>query len=336
MPTQIHISVPRMLIGTLVLNTVIAVALTALSPHGWIDNLVISQCVGLLTYAVIDLPRRVLWPAGAPPLVPMAVLVLAAALFGWFGGGTLAGLLLGRQLHSANLMSNTTLGFLSLTVAAGFGGTYHFWTRERMAHVERTAAEARLKLLQAQIEPHFLFNTLANLQALIAIDPQRAQSMLSHLDGYLRATLTAARSDRGTLTDEFSLLRAYLEIIAIRMGPRLAFVLDLPAALAPATVPPMLLQPLVENAIKHGLEPKIDGGRLLVAARSDGKHLLLTVEDTGLGLADGAATAGTGVGLAHVRERLAAAYGDRASMHIASGNAGGAVVTLRLPLQTGT
>ena len=112
------------------------------------------------------------------------------------------------------------LGFLALTAGAGLGGTFFFWTRERLAHSERGAAEARLKLLQAQIEPHFLFNTLANLQALIGSDPTRAQAMLGHLDGYLRATLASTRNDKCTLADEFALLRGYLEILAIRMGPR--------------------------------------------------------------------------------------------------------------------
>src|ERR1035438_7195573 len=103
-------------------------------------------------------------------------------------------------------------------------------TRGRLAQSERGAAEARLKLLQAQIEPHFLFNTLANLQMLIGSDPKRAQAMLGHLDGYLRATLASTRKDKCTLAEEFALMRGYLEILAIRMGPRLAYSIDLPDA----------------------------------------------------------------------------------------------------------
>ena len=208
-----------------------------------------------------------------------------------------------------------------------------------MADIERGAAEARLKLLRAQIEPHFLFNTLANLQALIGADPPRAQKMLGHLDGYLRATLASTRNDSSTLAREFALLTAYLEIISIRMGPRLAYSLDLPEALAAVRLPPMLLQPLVENAIRHGLEPKVEGGSVQVAASEASGALVLTVEDDGLGPAPDAAgrgpaaTAGSGVGLAHVRERLATLYGAAGSCDCAAMPGGGTRVTLRLPLQ---
>ena len=191
----------------------------------------------------------------------------------------------------------------------------------------------RLKLLQAQIEPHFLFNTLANLQALIGVDPARAQAMLSHLDGYLRAALATTRNDWDTLAGEFALLRSYLEILAIRMGPRLTYELDLPPELATARLPPMLLQPLVENAIRHGLEPKVDGGKVRVAARDEGNKLVLVVEDSGMGFGAGAA-AGTGVGLAHVKQRLAAVYGIGASIQTGESDGGGVRITLRVPLQT--
>ena len=149
----------------------------------------------------------------------------------------------------------------------------------------------------------------------------------------MRATLATTRNDRGTLADEFALLRGYLEILAIRMGPRLAHELDLPQDLARASVPPMLLQPLVENAIKHGLEPKVDGGTIRVSARAEGRTLVLVVEDTGLGFGS-VATAGSGIGLSNVRERLAALYGTAGLLETGENPGGGARVTLRLPLQT--
>jgi len=331
MPIYSHTDVPRTVFGTVALCTAIAAALTAFGSRDFSTNLVFSLCIGLLTYASIDLPRRWLWPQGAPALLPVIVLALLAAPVGWFGGSRVAGLLLGVPWKPVDMGSNAMLGFLALTAGAGLGGTFFFWTRERLAHSERVAAEARLKLLQAQIEPHFLFNTLANLQALIGSDPKRAQTMLSHLDGYLRATLASTRNDKCTLAEEFALLRGYLEILAIRMGSRLAYSLDLPDALAKARLPPMLLQPLVENAIKHGLEPKMDGGRLRVAASAEGGRLVLTVEDSGLGFG-AASTGGTGVGLLHVKERLAAVYGKAATAEI--GEAGGGVrIRLCLPLQ---
>jgi hypothetical protein len=325
--------ITRYLIGTFILSTVIAAGLTAFGSqrHGFGPNFVYSQCIGALTYATIDLPRRMLWPQGTPSLVPMLGLVLVAAPVGWFGGSFVASALLGRPWSPGSMETDAMLGFLALTAGAGLAGCFYFWTRERLMASERSEAEARLKLLQAQIEPHFLFNTLANLQALIGVDPGRAQEMLRHLDGYLRATLATTRQDWDTLAGEFALLQSYLEILAIRMGPRLAFELDLPPALATAKLPPMLLQPLVENAIRHGLEPKVDGGHVRVSAREEGSLLLLEVADSGQGLGKSAA-GGTGVGLAHVKERLAAVYGAGASFKTSESGDGGVLVVLRIPL----
>lgn len=332
MPIPSHSNVLRAVLGTIVVCTLIAAALTAYGSEGFGTNLVYSLCIGLLTYGTIDLLRHRLWPQGAPAPAAMIIIVLLAAPVGWFGGSFLASLLLGAPWGPGTMGLNSMFGFLALTAGAGLGCTFFFWTRERLACSERDAAEARLKLLQAQIEPHFLFNTLANLQALIGSDPQRAQAMLGHLDGYLRATLASTRNDQCTLAEEFALLRGYLEILAIRMGPRLVYTFDLPDALAKARLPPMLLQPLVENAIKHGLEPKVDGGQLRIAASAEGRQLVLVVEDSGLGFG-AASTSGTGVGLLHVKERLAAVYGDAATAEIGEAAGGGVRITLRLPRQ---
>lgn len=324
----------RYLLGTFVISTVIAAAITAFSVHhrSFGENFVYSQCIGTLTYATIDLPRRMLWPQGAPSILPMFGLVAVAAPIGWFGGSFIASLLLGEPWGPTAMGLNAMFGFLALTAGAGLAGTLVFWSREKLAASERAAAEGRLKLLQAQIEPHFLFNTLANLQALIAVDPARAQTMLGHLDGYLRATLATTRNERGTLAEEFALLRAYLEILSIRMGPRLTFSLTLPEVLVGATLPPMLLQLLVENAIRHGLEPKLDGGFVRVEAKKVGDMLELTVEDNGLGMGNATAS-GTGVGLAHVRARLSAAYGAVSDVSLTTPEGGGTRVTLRIPLR---
>lgn len=337
MGTPVRVSIRHMFAGTVVLNTLIAVAITLFGSsshsHGFAVNFVFSQCIGLSTWALIDLPRRRLWPTRPSPFVPMIAIVLVAATVGWYGGSLLGGLILGIPGQPTSIGMNAAVGFLALTLAAGFGGTVYFSTRERLAASEKLAAEARLKLLTAQIEPHFLFNTLANLQALIATDTTRAQTMLAHLDQYLRASLTAARSESATLGEEFSLLNDYLEIIAIRMGARLAFTLDLPAELARHALPPMLLQPLVENAIRHGLEPKIEGGHVQVKAHQEGAQLVFCIADNGLGLSRSAShTAGTGLGITHVRERLAATYGRAARVDIHDNPAGGATVTLRIPL----
>ncbi len=157
--------------------------------------------------------------------------------------------------------------------------------RAAAATAQRQAAEHQLRLLQSQLEPHMLFNTLANLRVLIGIDPPRAQAMLDRLIAFLRATLAASRAGTHSLADEFARLDDYLALMAMRMGARLQPVLTLPPALAALPVPPLLLQPLVENSIRHGLEPKVEGGRIEVSAALEGGQLLLTVLDSGVGLA---------------------------------------------------
>jgi sensor histidine kinase YesM len=205
--------------------------------------------------------------------------------------------------------------------------------RARAEAVTRQAMQAQLQLLQAQIEPHMLFNTLANLQGLIALDPDRASHMLDQLIRFLRATLSSSRVGTTTLAQEFDLLDAYLGLMAMRMGTRLRYELQLPNELRDTPVPPMLLQPLVENAIAHGLEPKVDGGTLAVTAARHGGLLELTVRDTGLGLHAVPHRPGTGVGLSNTRERLRGLYGERAALALEPANPTGAVARITLPLE---
>jgi LytS/YehU family sensor histidine kinase len=201
-----------------------------------------------------------------------------------------------------------------------------------MAQAGEQATQSRLKMLETQIEPHMLFNTLANLQVLIDTDPGRAQLMLDHLIAYLRATLSASRANMHPLRAEFDRLRDYLELMAIRMDTRLSFDLQLPPALASAAVPTLLLQPLVENAIRHGLEPKVQGGRITVRATREAAGLMLEVADTGVGLTHGTPPHES-FGLAQVRERLRTRFGDGARLTLADARGGGLVVRVHLPLQ---
>jgi signal transduction histidine kinase len=313
------------LVAVLAFNTAIASLLTLLRyGAGFGENLVFSQCIGLTVLLVIHAGWRTFWPTGRPPRLPFLGLLAFGVLAGWLGGSALAAAWLGLPWTAGR----NAWAALGVTVAAGVVAVGFFWNRQRTAELERGRIEAQLKLLQAQIEPHFLFNTLANLDALIATDPPRAREMLRCLNDYLRATLAAARRERSPLGEEFALLRSYLEVLAIRMGPRLKYELAMPPALAAVEIPPMLLQPLVENAVKHGLEPKLEGGTVTVGARLDGARLVLEVADTGIGAPAGG---GAGVGLANVRERLAAAF-DGAARVTATGNAaGGYTVRLDLP-----
>ena len=204
-----------------------------------------------------------------------------------------------------------------------------------ISNVNRQVTEARLQALQAQVEPHFLYNTLANVQALTEVDPPAANQMVGHLIQYLRSSLPKMRETSSTVGQEVELVRAYLNILQMRMGSRLEFGIDVPDDLLTAPFPPMMLPSLVENAIKHGLEPQREGGRIdVVVARmftADGDRIRLQVKDTGRGLTDAPIQSGGGVGLSNLRERLAGLYGDKARFTIESNDPKGVVATIELP-----
>jgi two-component sensor histidine kinase len=194
--------------------------------------------------------------------------------------------------------------------------------------LEKQLVEARLAAMQAQIEPHFLFNTLASVQQLIESDPQAASRMQTNLIKYLRAAIPKMRDNSSTLKQEVEMAKAYLNILKIRMEDRLQFDFAIPIDLENTAFPPMMIATLVENAIKHGLEPKPEGGRVDVYARVEAGKLRVTVADTGLGFSG---TPGSGVGLANIRERLEALYGKAASLIIEDNAPHGAKLTIEIP-----
>ena len=205
--------------------------------------------------------------------------------------------------------------------------------QRRASESERRALEARLRMLQAQIEPHFLYNTLANVVGLIQPAPERARLLLERLIDYLRATLAASRNTDATMQSEIDTITAYLELMKLRMGERLRYRIELAQATHTLPIPPMLLQPVVENAISHGLEPKIEGGEIVLTANIVANYLSILISDTGVGFHTFASNkAGGGVGLSNLRERIAALYGNEGSISIADNAAGGVSVTLRIPL----
>ena len=212
--------------------------------------------------------------------------------------------------------------------------------RLRAETTQRQLAEARLHRLQAQLEPHMLFNTLANLHALIDTQPAKAQDMLAHLIDYLRATLGATRSEAFTLGDEVRLVKDYLALMQIRMGDRLSVQIDVPDELLDLPWPPMLLQPLVENAIQHGLDPLPQGGTLQVVARRQGQQLQVDVIDDGRGLPTRASTHldapraphPGGFGLNFVRERLATSHGPAGRLTLGHHVPAGTMARLLVPL----
>lgn len=228
----------------------------------------------------------------------------------------------------------------SHVIAAGVLG-YFFFTREeeavarlhdedlRRESLERELAEARLSVMQAQVEPHFLFNTLANVRRLYVTDPDAASSMLQHLSRYLGAMLPRMRSSDSTLGQELALATAYLSVQQIRMGPRLAVRVDVPEAFEALPFPPMMLVTLVENAIRHGLTPLTQGGEVHIHARQGDGKLRVAVTDDGVGLAE---SSGAGVGLANIRARLSTLHGGSARLLLAQNPSGGVTATIELPM----
>ena len=306
--------------------------------------LVYSLSIGLTSWAITDFGSHAFsssneshWPSGWAGLL----LPIGGIVSGYFLGTLAADTWFGVSSWSGRAMPQLLISGM-MSIILGTGITYFFYAKGKRAVLETQAAEAKaqaseskLKLLQTQIEPHMLFNTLANLRALIGTDPQAAVQMLDRMNDYLRATLNASRATTHPLQTEFDRLRDYLELMAVRMGPRLRFDLLLPQELASHAVPTLLLQPLVENSIKHGLEPQVAGGSITLRASVAAGFLMLEVADTGVGLRTlGIDKPGSGFGLAQVRERLATAYGDAATLTTAANAPAGTLVTITLPLRS--
>lgn len=205
--------------------------------------------------------------------------------------------------------------------------------------MERQLVQARLQVLQAQVEPHFLFNTLGAIDYLIETDPKRASQMQKALITYLRGALPQMRQESSTLGRELRLIKSFLDLIKMRMEDRLDIEFAVPEGAESAEFPPMMLQSLVENAIKHGIEPKPEGGKVTVAARIQNGQLWVEVKDTGIGIADTArlesATSGTGLGLQNIRERLAMLFPGKSRLMIVSDDTQGTTVKIVVPYQVG-
>ena len=229
----------------------------------------------------------------------------------------------------------TTLGFLGYwffsSIRADRDARCRLADAEcRQQALQAQMCEAQLTALQAQIEPHFLFNTLANVKRLYETAPDQGREMLASLINYLRAALPAMRESGSTLGRELELARSFLTILKMRMRERLVFSIDHDPSLANARVPPMVLPTLVENAIKHGLSPLPEGGRIDIHARREGDELLVEVRDNGAGFSG---STGAGVGLANTRSRLSALYGARAKMTLTAGAPRGVTASIRLPVE---
>ena len=345
-------SLGQALRSTQALCLMVATVLTLVGMPWWIA-LVYSLCIGNLTSLLIHLGRWGLtWRQvrrggldatlaqrhGWPGWGPMSGVVVLSVLVAYPLGSAIAGALTGTASEMHQHPWRTWVALFAVSLVPAAVGTVYFRAKAQvsaaeteLAEVARHAAETELRLLQSQLEPHMLFNTLANLRALIGLDPAAAQAMLDHMIAWLRSTLSASRRERHPLHDEFRHAEDYLALMKVRMGDRLQTGLDLPRPLADLPVPPLLLQPLVENAIRHGLEPLRGPARLELHARQEGDQLCLEVLDNGIGLEAARGSAGTGFGLTQVRERLATLHGPHASLELLPHPEGGTLARVRLP-----
>ena len=306
----------------------------------------ISALIWLMSTSLSKLLRR--WRGDAAPRDPgwvgwgwMLPCVLIGSVAGYSGGVWVTNHITGMHeplpwdMPGARAALSIAFALLMSLLATALFYSQLGVNRLKLAQAQaqRQAAEAQLTLLQSQLEPHMLFNTLAHLRVLIKLRPDEAQHMLDRLIDYLRATLQASRATEHALSDEFARLADYLALMSLRMGERLSVHLTLPPELRGIPIPPLLLQPLVENAIKHGLEPHVEGGELRVTAARTAQSLVLEVADSGTGLADMNAPkpVGTGFGLSQVRERLQQRYGGAASFTLHAQLGGGSVARIEIP-----
>jgi hypothetical protein len=306
-------------------------------------NLLISMSISFTIHALFR---------GIELSLPQAVVDRIAAVRDWRSGaffasvaigGTVIGFALGLLLIGQVFKFDALLEvggnpgnqrvFVLITLLITTANWIWFKFRWQRQALQLSATEARLSLLQAQIEPHFLFNTLANVQSLIDVDAARAKQMLEAFTDYLRAGLGQMRQTDTTVDAELALAERYLQLMQIRMGERLSFEIEASAAARACRLPPLLLQPLIENAIQHGLEPKVEGGHIRVKARVEQGRLSLHVEDDGLGLdapRRPGRKSGAGMALENVRARLANRYPHNAELSL-SRQTLGTLASLNLP-----
>jgi sensor histidine kinase YesM len=304
---------------------------------------VYAQCIGQLICAGFLLLSAFVKNRPVQSVIVYIISYPTIVLAGFYIGRQLAGYILAQPARSqfdVPIMWTTLL----ITICVSTFSVWFYSARDRIATLKTEAAEevarasqARLSMFQAQIEPHMLFNTLSNLRSLIDSDPQRALLMLDHLVDFLRATLKGSIHDFTSLKDEFNLLENYLSLMEIRMGERLRFRLNLPIVLENLSVPTLVLQPLVENAIKHGLEPTVDGGQIIVQAHEEDHCIAIEVLDTGVGYDTDAQPSSVGFGIQSVKDRLPAATANYDVLTIVSPplhRQTGTSITIRFPLPT--
>jgi sensor histidine kinase YesM len=341
-----HLNTKHLLLDflyTIIISLLIALFLILVGiSKPFVANLVMSLSFGLSMCTLIHLLFWVLNPERIDAR-SISLILIAGVIGGMIIGAQLGSFVL-RHFFSIVIGEGADYVLKTAVMAIFFGGTaaYFFYSKaklklireaaekERMNHLasEKEALESKLRLLQAQIEPHFLFNTLSNILSLIDTEPTKGKSMLMDLIHYLRTSLSRTLPDTTTLGQEIDTVNAYLSIQKIRLGDRLSFTIDVPETLRLYPSPPMLLQPLVENAIKHGLEPKVDGGKITITADEQDGLLRIIVADTGLGFSSFNTP---GVGIANVRERIRLLYGEKGRVLLEENKPAGVQAIIEVP-----
>jgi sensor histidine kinase YesM len=306
---------------------------------GWRDHFVDQLIVGVCIFAAVT--AACLVPANSR--AGKHVLLLTSIIIGALAGEALlllrmplppdismTGVLFAKVARWL-VISGLAYVFLVFQRQAAEAATQAHETELQRIQLDRQMTEARLQSLRAQIEPHFLFNTLANVRQLYRTEPDRGRKMLANFVAYLRAALPQMRHDETTLKQEVDLARAYLGVLQVRMGKRLNVRVDIPNDLAALSFPPLALSTLTENAIKHGLNPLPQGGAIEITARAEDGRLRVSVADTGAGLQQ---HSGTGAGIANLRARLAALYGDWGNLAFEANVPRGIRATIVVPLRS--
>ena len=306
-------------------------------------TLVISNLIGFMIHGMLELleryfPREKLWRFRAAQVLAIAMASVIGIPFGnalVVGRSPLRFFQYAGPLTFLLAFALMTAVFMVMVLSAGERrlrrAAEMAQQQEQIAAAGRLVAEARLRALQAQIEPHFLYNTLANVVSLIDSQPAQARRMLERFIDYLRASLAASRAEHATVGSELDLAGAYLDVLDVRLAGRLRWRIEAEPSVRALPMAPMLLQPLVENAIMHGIEPKLDGGEILIRTRRDGAMLCVEVADSGLGLRMAPPRPGGGLGLANLRERLRQLGGQ---VQLIENPGGGVTARLLLPFPT--
>lgn len=337
--------IARKYVSAVLTVTVIVMLCTMMGfGEGFSTNLIIGQCVGTCAFAFTFTALVCLRWKG--PLVQMTGAALAMA------AGACAGIVFGAFFSGKDLLfylPEKSFLIVQVVILTVMGGSLFRFilnaqekirqARERIQRekikrltIEKKVVETNLRLLQAQIEPHFLFNTLSNILSLLDTDVDRGKVMIGDLIAYLRISLCKTREEMATIGQELEMIRAYLDIFKIRMGERLTYAIDIPDPLRGIPFPPMLIQPLVENAIQHGLEPRIEGGDIRIAASAFPGRLRIDVADSGLGFLEGSHW---GVGLTNIKERLDALYDGKARLILGENRPNGFLASIEVPHETG-